>query len=96
MPDAAPEMMATLPANLMTVSPFVSLGRLPHQEKAGLSGPSELGTGHRREDNSRLTLAPPDLRIGGFLRWRAVQIKLRGGTPPARDKKPFNYLRLNL
>jgi hypothetical protein len=76
MPDAAPEMMATLPANLMTVSPFVSLGRLSHQEKAGLSGPSELGTGHRREDNSRLTLAPPDLPIGGFLRWRAVQIKL--------------------
>src|SRR3984893_16233121 len=45
MPDAAPEMIATLPANLMTVSPFVSLGRLSHLEKAGLSGPSELGTG---------------------------------------------------
>jgi hypothetical protein len=64
--EAAPEMMATLPANLMTVSPFVSLGRLSHLEKAGLSGPSDVGTDHHREDNSRLTLGPPDLRIGGF------------------------------
>jgi hypothetical protein len=28
MPDAPPEMMATLPASLMAVSPFASIGRL--------------------------------------------------------------------
>jgi hypothetical protein len=66
MPEAAPEMMATLPANLMTVSPFASLGRLSHLEKGGPSGPSDLEAGHRRKDNTRLTLDPLICRLGSF------------------------------
>jgi hypothetical protein len=42
MPDAAPEMMATLPANLMTVSPLFPWADCPTRRKLGFLGHRNL------------------------------------------------------
>lgn len=64
--------------------------RCASRRKLGIPGTQDDGTGHRRRNSSSLTLEPPDLRIGGFLRWRRVgqatnrveSLLSAGGTDP--------------